>query len=553
MDRWEKTCLERKRKTERAARLQEMLEKAAPAVARKLGKWELLRQRQGARARTLEILVNRDNPAFISIRRKSDGTIHAFSHGRPQQDRKLLSAYNQEREEMYTWIRAELLAGVAKKTGGAQDIMDTVYETTNRLFSTRPALQKTVEKIAQEAVHGQGGWKDGMSFRTGLDSALRAAHAELGSVGKMLDPRTMETAKLVMSEGYTGPHPTPNVYNWVHLNRTVIRKLEKATPGILQYYVSRCWDPQAEPARLHPGEIIRAVREQTQLTRSEWRAFCRIGPAMFLQEAEFPPDEQQPSTLRLICRAAAEANQPQANANRLCRIAYMGYQCRFYHDAQWEAGDPWKAWVNLVSRYLNPGRPTIVPEHLVDTREYYNKEAGDIRRTEDALRNHVERQIPWGAGDWATLEARSERWHTEMHGQGERAPQQDPYGNPAEMSQQDQAAAWDSALGKFWEKDLTATPITTGPELHRLGEEMNNCLSSYTRRCQAGESRIFHITRNGQSTAAAEITRTGGPAGRRKKWKLNQMEAPRRGAIPADVHQLAGRLPDRYAAAETAS
>ena len=43
----------------------------------------------------------------------------------------------------------------------------------------------------------------------------------------------------------------------------------------------------------------------------------------------------------------------------------------------------------------------------------------------------------------------------------------------------------------------------------------------------------------------------GDPARRRKQWNLSQMEAPCRGAIPADVQKLAGRLPDRYTKAET--
>ena len=252
-------------------------------------------------------------------------------------------------------IRAELIARIAKKTGDAQGIMDTVYETRNRLFNTQPALQKAVEKIAQEAVHGQAGWKEGMSFRTGLDSALRAAHAELGSVGKMLDPRTMETAKLVMSEEHTGPHPTPNTYNWVHLNRETIRKLEKATRGMVQYYVRRLWNPHAEPARLHPGEMIRAVRDQTQLTRSEWRAFCRIRPVMFLNAGEFPTDEEQPSTLRLICKAVAEANQPRASGARLGCIVNMRQQCRFYHRR------PVGAWGRLESMG-QPGQQVPGPQ-----------------------------------------------------------------------------------------------------------------------------------------------------------------------------------------------
>ena len=522
------------------AQLKGMLEKAAAAVARKLGKWELLRTHRGVKARTLEIMANRDNPAFTSIRRRSDGTVHASRHGKPQQDEKLLSAQDRQ-GELTAWIRAELLNRAAEKIGDPQRLTGAVYGPRTKSPNVWWTLQDTANRVAWEAVQEEDASLKELDLKTKLEAALRRAHAELtGKDGGILESGTLETARKLMDEEYTSPLPTPNAYNWVHLNRTAIKKLEKATPGVARYYTSRCWDPRQEPGRMHPGDIIRAVRDQTQLTKSEWKVFCRIGPERFLRGFPPPEDEEQPSTIQLICRAVAQANQPGTSDSRLDPVIHTGRQCRFYHDARWQAGDAWRAWVNLLSRYLDPRRQVSLPEHLIGTTEEYRSENEELNRTEDALRNHVERQMPWGPGDWDTLTARSERWHREIfYARARMARVNMENGMDAAME-----AAWTSALRGFEEKGVAASPVTTGRELHRLGEEMGNCLGSYTSRCQEGESRIFHITQNGQTAAAAEISRTG------KSWMLRHTEAPRRGPIADAVRELAGRLPDLYALAE---
>ena len=516
-----------------AERVIQALRQAAPGTARKLGRWQIQRTRRGRKSCRIDILFNRHNPPLVSVRVRPDRTVTVRRAGRPAGEQQMLQVQDPG-GEFCRWIRGELISRAFAVTQDPAGVMRELFDVDHSRVQRE--LERLTEQLALDSVRGSEGWNGKPDFRKDLGFcenirfAINSATALLlPESGGLLDKETVKRVRELLEPPGDRSLPSPNAYNWAVLNRRTLAELDRTAPGMAQYYGQVCWDRSREPERMHPGQIVAAVREQTGLSGSEWKAFCRIGPGRLLWSDVRSEDHGK--YVRLVCRAVSEANQPRASRERLESLTFIGREYQHYRNAPWQHGDPWQAWTKLLGRYLDPEQPEGHGDGLPGPHPL--REYDQLRRVMDAFRHHVDNNLPWGPGSWETLVNRSERWHRRM--QEERA-----------FPQEQRALSWESDLEEFQDGELTVSPVRTGQELFLLGREMNNCLGSYALRCHRGETRIFRISRDGRTLAAAEIARQDGW---RPGWRPGQVEAPQRGRVEPEALALARKLPEMYTGA----
>ena len=69
---------------------------------------------------------------------------------------------------------------------------------------------------------------------------------------------------------------------------------------------------------------------------------------------------------------------------------------------------------------------------------------------------------------------------------------------------------------------------------------MGNCIATYWRRCNDGNSRIFAASQGDTIRAAVELIN------RYDKWSVNQIEAPGRGPVENEITRSAALLARAY-------
>ena len=314
---------------------------------------------------------------------------------------------------------------------------------------------------------------------------------------------------------HRGPGITVREYNEAALNHGPITALQETAPPIAQLYIERVvtsYRSKPEPAG-HHGEILARTKRFMNMPPSHWKQLCRL--------AEMCPEvtgTRTPENLRVICHALTDVNRPEATAEKLRHITQAINHHDFYRDALWDHGDPWKPWIALLNQYLRNDLPGE-PNHR------------NFDRIADALRAHIQDQGTWGPGDWATLLARSERWHDHIRARP-------AWSVPAEAM----AASWESSLPETTIDDFVFTPVTTGKELSTLGRTMGNCLATFWGRCQSGHSRIFTIREPGgrKHTAAVEIQKHG------NTWERGQLEGHHRSRVSDAMKEATAALPGKY-------
>ena len=324
-----------------------------------------------------------------------------------------------------------------------------------------------------------------------------------------LDRQTTDTALQLFTQ-YGEPRNqdmlTPRQYNVTAQNLRLLRKLLQTAPNVVHHYCLYMVDQNTPRTRLrHPGQLVQEVRKDVSLSPRQWRTFCRI-----------PPEWRDPGAIRPTCEAIARANQPRADARRLHLAAGREQYHQEFEAVDWERGEPFAAWVQVLNRFLDPAN---------------SPQAAQLDRVADALRGHIQEDLPWGPCDWGNLVQRADRWHLQLNLQ-------------RHLTQQAADAAWETQLPQgVTHSGVTFTPVTTGPDLVRLGLAMNNCLPSYVRRCELGHSRIFAVTTGNappadptQAIAAVELYQAGG------HWQIGQLEAPHLERVPQQVRRAAPML-----------
>ena len=224
----------------------------------------------------------------------------------------------------------------------------------------------------------------------------------------------------------------------------------------------------------------------------------------------------------LACQALADANVLSPNTIRVQEAIMRTQDHMNFHEATWPQGNPWRAWVNLIARFISEDGQLKLYDEFVNI--------------SDALRFHVAEGLAWGPGDWPTLLGRSDRWHRQNFRYNGRSR----YGLPPEA----EGVEWDSNLAQADIDGTLFTALTTPQALLNAGERLGNCLATFWRKCANGESRIFSAQLDPTHEAAVELLNHG------RHWLVGQVEAPRQGKPPQALRAAARKLATAYQAAQ---
>ena len=277
----------------------------------------------------------------------------------------------------------------------------------------------------------------------------------------------------------------------------------------------------AAPMLNHPGEVTAQVKEFLELTPAQWRYFCKAAgtiPAEYLLL-------RGRTRMTMAAQALVDANRPSAPLEQLNDVWKRQWDHEAFSTAKWQHGDAFAAWTHLLNQFLAPSDPPHSRQ--------------DLDEVTDALRHHVQNQMPWGPGPWEVLLARSERWHWENFGQH-------PGRGRSALSKEGQAARWDSLLDTTTIDGFTFTPVTTGPKLAVTGAKMGNCLGNHWSRCNKGISRIFTVSTNQRRPqAAAELLHNGAA------WTKGQVQGSHSNEVTKAMTRAVSKLARAYQDEET--
>ena len=156
----------------------------------------------------------------------------------------------------------------------------------------------------------------------------------------------------------------------------------------------------------------------------------------------------------------------------------------------------------------------------------------------DAVRSAITNDEPWPNASWQHLRNRADRWHRENFQRDQELSK--------DRTQQLANQNWDSALDTVDIEHFTFVPITDALTLVQLGDQMRNCLSSFTTRCMNNQTRVFRVDQHGQPIGAVSIAQIEG------RWLSDQAEGNNRNPLPQRISKLHKDLTERYNQAETA-
>ena len=491
--------------------IQHIKTSARETVASALSSWtpyELIEQGENL---VLNAVTAPDKGAAVTITKHVDGTISIHSPTDP--NRKQLHLEAQHLNKLLTNNIAQKLLEHTVASFCPQVARALTYEDALQKLSV--AARTTAKKIATDLLTTKDP-KDLSHLVSTINNKVRT---------QLLDPKVLRTTTALFHpfEHHDPRYYRPTIlhYNTVILNQKIFYAM--LATGQSTPLRAHCLEflKQADSPRVfnHPGEIISEIKGHLKLDSQQWRYFCRAA-------GDISTDQMLPwklDRIALACQALVDANRPQANRELLHNAWIRHRDHETFRNARWQMGDPWKAWTGILNHYLAPSVHPKLQEEL----DYIT----------DALRHHVQNQLPWGPGNWDTLNARSQRWHLEHFG---RHPRRNHYTLP----KQGQQAKWTSTLDRTTIGNLTFTPVITGPKLAFLGAQMGNCLATYWQSCENGTSRIFAVRTNGKLKAAVQIINDGAT------WTRGQAQAPHQTNLDWDILRATDKLAKAYQEAE---
>ena len=196
-------------------------------------------------------------------------------------------------------------------------------------------------------------------------------------------------------------------------------------------------------------EVTRNVQERTG---PPGRRLAALHPAgSWLGSSHHTPEEER-EQLQITFGALASANVPRAATEDLQTVSRMltrhqDFQ-RASREGAWEHGDPLRAWVNIINRFLT--RP-----------DRQRQDGESLWSAADALLQHIRTQQPWGPAP-----AGKPAWHAPRGGTRSCGCNTSGKRDPGALT-----ARWESLVGETKCRNITAQPITTGMDLQRLGQE----------------------------------------------------------------------------------
>ena len=495
----------------------------AQAVAEKLSAMTAVSYRRDARTHTISVLREKSGESEIRIVRHPDRTIEWMTNTRRPTDgiypmRSWMEHTIRER------IEQELILEITRVLGNTawQDAMSSASEEDEQ--SPMNAVRMSAATLYKNVALHTGlprTWQSWAHLEEvpSIVAKLAGRHIvrwKTADLARKLHEGSGEyhvrlVARLTEQSQRPGTIPAPRTqwsttvdsgkvlntkdYNVTVLGETALEKLHRTSPELAQYYCQQVAENLGEtPKPAHPGEIISMIREYTAMTPPEWKVFTRTGFRHLK-----PEDQRNPANIRLGCRAVSEANRPDANQDNAIYAASLSELHSHFEQAQWDQGNAWKTWVQVINRFLEtPVTQDHVPQQL--------------RRVADTLRHHMEQELPWGPTGWGEMVRRSDRWHV-----ANAAARMRRYRTPEEA-----AITWESALGRAERGQLAVVPVTSMKELDDLAEQLENCLSTYWKDCSDGRARIFAIEdEDGRTAGAFELRKTS------NGWTVGQVEGPK--------------------------
>ena len=480
---------------------------AITEITEKIGPWSAVILDRTRTTTTIRVMTDQRGTTLDAITRHRDGSVTRRVQGKTITGMRLkfetsnvTQPAKQHAGQLITTQvmrdHPDLMTRILADPQRRSEILHAIRNSADRVLNQcllNPAPQPPTVKVAPNPGHNVE-WQ-----------ATQLLHDQI------LDQQVLNTANdLFPTITRDSMHDLGDIaYNTIALNKKVFRKLQRTAPKILLHYCDSIVPDHPKAVKLrHPGQVVEAVRSQLNLTPAQWRIFCRA-PHRPRQSDQDP--EEHLENIRLACAATAEANQPQADQERLEMAWYRLNHHRFFYQAQWDHGSPWQAWTNLISRFLDPESPP--------------RSTGELDSCIDALRHHVEHQLPWGPGDWGTLLRRSQQWHQQLL--------QQRHGT-------DPGITWQSLLASTSINGVEFRPVTDSHQLHTLGTRMQNCLGSYTTRCRENHCRIFTAHREGHLQAALELQHSNG------HWSVGQLEGHSRSTVHPDISIASQQLAQAY-------
>ena len=478
---------------------------ASKAVTQDTPPWTPFRTDRNGRTRILRVMVGPRGDSALTVTRAPNGALdlrspYVPSWNKPYTTRQHLT------DPLINHLAHQLLRHTAK---ALPELMKSLITNNNTLHTPAVEAHKAAKEIARTTV-STGNPEDFRHLVSNTNRAiqLHIADAEITRLTKAIF--TIDHPPIKWSEFQL------SLYNTTALNIRIFKQMEDTGQSApLSYHCLHLTD-RLKPIRIfqHPGQIIQEVKDVLKLTKSQWRYFCLGTP---INHNHSPANPAAISDLALSCQALADANRPRADQQSMQNVFLQTRSHHYFNDAQWEHGNAWNAWTNLLARYLEPGEQP--------------KTTGQLNRIADALRTHIQQQLPWGAGDWDTLSARSDRWHREHF---------EERNNLYSLPEETKDVQWESALPETVINEVTFTPLNSPAELTRTGDRMGNCIATYWRRCNDGDSRIFAASQGDTLRAAVELIN------RYDKWTVNQIESPGRGPVENEITRSAALLARAY-------
>ena len=504
-------------------------EAATPAVSLMLGKWKLIDVRKDGDNLTVRVMINEKGQSMQSLSRRPNGTLQFKKQEKPQDSTPNFSGSTGWENELEHWTQEEILK-IAGKIMGPNALRQEILNPNASLQSfikqlAANIIEKAIIPMTDQDVQA---WPVPAQQEDITYQNLRRNANEI-TRKRIVNPKIRTLANHLFNPAKISGRTTTSCYNTTALNTAIFTELLQTSPNVLRYYCNNIATRHRKPIRLkHPGQIIEAVRDEVKLPPAEWKYFCRVTTG----RAEYQEKQKYLDTIRKAMTFLAEINQPDATDRQLQRVMWISGR---YNPTDTKMC---KATIQLTNRYL---------EHFKNTEHDNDNDINQLDRTLDALQSHIETGIPWGIGDWDTLEKRSEKWHQQI--QQERNNKHD---------REIREAVWTSLIPTTTIDRYQFEPITNAQDLIRISSRMNNCLRSYWPRCLKGDNRIF-IARQSRNTpqepqtdnhpefeivAAVELRMEG------RTWQVGQIEGPRRRAFPAGVKKATEKLRKMYEEAQ---
>ena len=468
-----------------------LIQECTDTVAARMRGWQLFVYSDKPRP-TLKMLVDPKGKAVLTVRRNPDGTVSA--QGRD-------GALNTVEERHTSHWSKELHRALENRA--IEALLEEAGERCNRrsmpaeaVFHWQRAgeyhkqLNQTAKRLATEAL--------GTATENGATTEAPKARLARRML-HLLRTRVFDPQITELAEKWCGWRNTRlKAHNQVALNLSAYRRMAQEAPKVLEAHSIICAKPRPPRKLSGPGEFTHELQDTLHLSKRAWRNFCLLG---------LPEDQGSDRNLvratTVAHEALAEANRPTAPEEAAKLVLYMGEFHERFTGRTWGHGDSKRAWTRVLNRML---------AHA-ETAEGISlrRRAQQLYHVGDALDAHIETDLPWGPGEWEDYMARADRW-TEATGRPPR---------PANIERL-AADRWECPDAPQLSSGFTAQPLRNALEMANTGQEMKNCISSYTSRCRKKEVEIY-VIRNaeGHATAAAEL-RAGA-----RGWRLGQVEAPK--------------------------